>query len=85
MADATPPSGISAARVTIFIVPPTEAIASLEAPNPLCTCMAEVTSDTPAQLLQYTLPFSISLIGIPLIITAMFSLPKPRMLILESP
>ena len=68
-----------------MIVPPTEAIASLEAPNPRCTCIEEVTSAIPAQLLQYTLPFSISLIGIPLIITAIFSLPNPRILILESP
>ena len=60
-------------------------MAILEAPKPLCTCIEEVTSEIPAQLLQYTLPFSMSLIGIPLIITAIFSLPKPRILILESP
>ena len=67
-----PPSFISAERVTTLIVPPTDDIANLEEPKPLCTCIAEVTSDKPAQLLQYTELFSISLTGTPLINTATF-------------
>ena len=47
--------------------------------------MLRVTSDSPAQLLQYKPPHSISFIGIPFTITAIFSLLKPRMLIFESP
>ena len=76
---------LSAALVMIFIVPPTEAMASLDAPKPLCTCNAEVTSEIPAQLDQYTFPPSISFTGIPFTITAIFSLAKPLILILESP
>ena len=57
----------------------------MEAPKPRCTCIAEVTSAIPDQLLQYTLPVSISFTGIPFTITAMFWLEKPRRLILESP
>ena len=47
-----PPCFKSAALVTTLIVPPTDEIANLEEPNPLCTCIAEVTSDKPAQLDQ---------------------------------
>ncbi len=52
MALIEPPCFISEVRVITFIVPPTEEIANLEDPKPLCTCIAEVTSDNPAQLLQ---------------------------------
>ena len=69
----------------ILIVPPIEGTATFAAPKPLCTCIADVTSDNPAQLDQYTLPFSISFTGTPLIITATFSELNPRKLILPSP
>ena len=69
----------------MFIVPPTEDIGSGEDPNPLWTCIAETTSVRPAQLLQKTLPFSISLTGIPFIKTAIFSCWNPLNVILESP
>ena len=68
-----PPFLESTDFVIIFIVPPIEPIASFEAPKPLTTCIAEVTSPRPFQFDQYTLPFSISLTGTPLIITVMFS------------
>ena len=68
-----PPSFKSVVLVIMLMVPPTEEIANLEEPNPLCTCIAVVTSAIPAQLDQYTAPFSISLTGTPLINTAMFS------------
>ncbi len=84
-AETIPPSFISAVLVTMLIVPPTEDIASFDDPKPLCTCIAEVTSDNPAQLLQKTLLFSMSFTGTPLIITAMFSCANPRIVILESP
>jgi hypothetical protein len=68
-----PPSSKSVDFVIMLIVPPTEEIANLEDPKPLCTCIAVVTSDKPAQLDQKTRPFSISFTGTPLINTAMFS------------
>ena len=80
-----PPSDSSVDLVTMLIVPPTDEIGRGDEPKPLCTCIAETTSVRPAQLLQYTLPFSISLTGIPLINTAMFSCWKPLRVILESP
>ena len=58
---------------------------TFEAPNPRCTCMVLVTSDKPAQLDQYTFWFSMPFIGTPLIITATFSLSKPRMRVRASP
>ena len=67
-----PPFVSSVDFVKTFIVPPTDDIASFEAPRPLCTCIAETTSVRPDQLDQYTLPFSMSLTGIPLINTAVF-------------
>ncbi len=67
-----PPFSASVDLVIILIVPPIEGTATLEAPRPLCTCIALVTSDKPDQFDQYTRPFSISLTGIPLIITATF-------------
>ena len=80
-----PPSDKSVDLVTILIVPPTDGIGSLAEPRPLWTCIADVTSLSPAQLLQYTLPFSISLTGIPLTKTAIFSCWNPRSLTLASP
>ena len=68
-----------------LMVPPIEGTATLEAPKPLCTCIAEVTSANPAQLDQYTFPFSMSFTGTPLIITATFCELNPRKLILASP
>ena len=67
-----PPLVSSVDFVKTLIVPPTEDIASLEAPSPLCTCIAETTSVSPDQFDQKTLPFSMSLTGIPLIKTAVF-------------
>ena len=80
-----PPSLMSAVLVTTFIVPPTDEIANLEDPNPLWTCIEVVTSESPAQLLQYTALFSMSLTGTPLINTAMLFWLNPRMFTLESP
>ena len=69
----------------IFMVPPIEGIAILEAPRPLCTWVLLVTELNPNQFDQYTHPFSMSLTGIPSIITAIFRWLKPRILILASP
>ena len=80
-----PPFLASVFLVTILIVPPTEEIPRREAPRPRCTCTIEDTSESPAQLLQYTLPPSISFTGTPLISTPRLSVSKPRIMIRESP
>ncbi len=75
----------SVERVVMLIVPPTEGADRRAAPSPRCVCMLDATSLRPAQLLQYTRPDSMSLIGIPFTITATFSLLNPRMFVLASP
>ena len=82
---AVPSRLASRLRVVMLMVPPTEGADSSAAPRPRWLCMLLVTSASPAQLLQYTPPHSMSLIGIPLISVATFSDLKPRMLILASP
>ncbi len=47
-----PPLVSSVDLVKTLIVPPTDEIANLEAPRPLCTCIAETTSVKPDQLDQ---------------------------------
>src|SRR5690606_29063534 len=80
-----PPSLVSTVLVTMFTVPPTDEMANLEDPNPLCTWTALATSVTPCQLDQYILPSSIPLMGCPLIRKAVLDWSKPRTWILESP
>ena len=69
----------------MLIVPPIDGTATLEAPKPRCTCIELVTSESPAQLLQYTEPFSMSFTGIPLIKTATLLDSNPLKLIRPSP
>ena len=71
--------------VSKFMVPPTDGIAILDAPRPRCTCILLVTASKPNQLDQYTQPFSISLTGIPSIITATLRWLNPLIVIRASP
>ena len=67
------------------MVPPTEGMASLLAPKPRCTCVVRTTKSNPAQLLQYTQPFSMSFMGTPSTMTARLVWSKPRMVTRASP
>src|SRR3989304_2485305 len=69
----------------MFTVPPIDGVARFVALRPLCIWIEDVTSPKPSQFDQYTQPFSISLIGIPLIIIATFLWVNPRTLTLASP
>ena len=82
---ADPPRLASVERVVMLIVPPIEGDDMIAAPSPRCVCMLLVTSLRPAQLLQYTLPFSMSLTGTPFAVTATHWLLKPRMRVSASP
>ena len=80
-----PPLSTSSVRVVMAMVPPIEGVERMLAPRPRCVCMLLVTSLRPAQLLQYTLPFSMSLTGTPFTVTATHWLLKPRMRVSASP
>src|SRR6056297_2112675 len=76
---------LSIPLVNILMVPPTEGMANFEEPNPLCVCIVRVTALRPNQLLQYTVPFSMSFTGIPSSRTPTKRPSKPRILISASP
>lgn len=80
-----PPRSTSIVRVVILMVPPIEGVDTIVAPRPRWVWMLEATSERPAQLLWYTPPHSMSLIGMPLTIMATLALLKPRIRVSASP
>jgi hypothetical protein len=82
---AIPPAVIVVASVMMFRVPPIDGVARLTAESPRWSWMVDVASPTPSQFDQYTHPFSMSLTGTPLIMTATLRWSKPRTLIRASP